>query len=150
MGSPRIVYLPWFRTLSSSSACHIPTAWDRVRTQALCSTNQSTSSVPTQHCLQHTNFLFSSSAWGLILSKRGWNASQAYPYLYVLRWYFLSRIMCVALDRMALRRTFPALCSFSEGICRTHRSPEHLSEWIASGSPRVNSCKISVELRLQR
>lgn len=46
--------LPWLSTPSSSSACHIPTAWDRVRTQALCSTSQSTSSVPTQHCLQYT------------------------------------------------------------------------------------------------
>lgn len=45
-----------------------------------------------------------------------------YTYLYVLRWYFLSRIMCGALDRMALRRTFPALCSFSEGIYRTHQN----------------------------
>lgn len=57
-------------------------------------------------------------------------------YLYVFRWYFLSRIMWGALDRMALRRTFPALCSFSEGICRTqgHRLRwlhlVHLNLWL--------------------
>lgn len=44
------------------------------------------------------------------------------PHRYVLRWYFLSRIMCGALDRMALRRTFPALWSFSDGIYKTQKN----------------------------
>lgn len=37
--------------------------------------------------------------------------------LYVFRWYFLSRIMCGALERMALRRILPARRMFSEGTC---------------------------------
>lgn len=37
--------------------------------------------------------------------------------LYVFRWYFLSRIMCGALETMALRRILPARRMFSEGTC---------------------------------
>lgn len=37
--------------------------------------------------------------------------------LYVFRWYFLSLIMCGALERMALRRILPARRMFSEGTC---------------------------------
>lgn len=48
--------LPWLRTPSSSSTCHMPTAWTRECTQELCCICQSTSSVPTQHCLwPHTH-----------------------------------------------------------------------------------------------
>lgn len=128
--------LPWLSTPSSSSACHMPTAWERVSTQALCITNQSTSSVPTQHCLQHTHtnthvkqtfgIIYKTAPVFFYLKKLLFNGftvllihlkrTQLITYLYVLRWYFLSRIMCGALDRMALRSTFPALLSFSEGI----------------------------------
>lgn len=45
---------PWLRTPSSSSTCHMPTACRRERTQELCCISQSTSSVPTQHCLGDT------------------------------------------------------------------------------------------------
>lgn len=45
---------PWLRTPSSSSTCHMPTACRRERTQELCCICQSTSSVPTQHCLGDT------------------------------------------------------------------------------------------------
>lgn len=44
--------LPWLRTPSSSNTCHMPTAWVREWTQVLCCIIQSTSSVPTQHCLK--------------------------------------------------------------------------------------------------
>lgn len=44
--------LPWLRTPSSSNTCHMPTAWLREWTQVLCCIIQSTSSVPTQHCLK--------------------------------------------------------------------------------------------------
>lgn len=44
--------LPWLRTPSSSSTCHMPTACVRKWTQGLCCIIQSTSSVPTQHCLK--------------------------------------------------------------------------------------------------
>ena len=37
--------------------------------------------------------------------------------LYVFRWYFLSRIMWGALERMTLRRIFPARRIFSDGTC---------------------------------
>lgn len=43
---------PWLRTSSSTSTCHIPTAWPREWTQELCWISQSTNSVPTQHWLQ--------------------------------------------------------------------------------------------------
>lgn len=47
-----LIILPWLRTPSSSSTCHMPTAWVRKWTQGLCCIIQSTSSVPTQHCLK--------------------------------------------------------------------------------------------------
>lgn len=52
-GSDRnIKHWPWFRTPSSSSTCHIPTACAREWMHELCCICQSTNSVPTQHCLQ--------------------------------------------------------------------------------------------------
>lgn len=51
---------PWLRTPSSSSTCHMPTAWTREWTHELCCNCQSTSSVPTQHRLGKTNAYMSS------------------------------------------------------------------------------------------
>lgn len=73
---PRVI-LPWLRTLSSTRTCHMPTACVREWTHGVCCSIQSTSSVPTQHCLKSGG---TQRRGGHPLADEGWEtASERSP-----------------------------------------------------------------------
>lgn len=57
--------------------------------------------------------------------------------LYVFKWYFLSRIMWGALERMAFRRIFPAWRIFSEGTCPVEMKLKLSKQCWAQWNPTV-------------
>lgn len=59
-GSNLYKFLPWTRIPSSTSTCHIPTAWLLDCMHSFCFSSQSTSSFPEQHCLWH---IFNTAWW---------------------------------------------------------------------------------------